>query len=193
MEFKEFIRWRPDNMPETTDAIVVVSSCGNLIKKLPHKKWSIKNNCYSFMKEHIYKFSSNRGKQRNDSSEKKEKYGCYKHVEINSKVYSVHRIVAICFIENPNNHQCVNHKNGIRHDNRANNLEWVSNQENMDHAWENGLRNITTMRKLPFEEMENVMRMRREGISFEKIGAFYGMRGESIRHRVKQYENGLRV
>lgn len=45
----------------------------------------------------------------------------------------VHRLVAICYIENPKNLLEVNHKNKIKTDNRVENLEWVSRQQNMQH------------------------------------------------------------
>lgn len=64
----------------------------------------------------------------------------YKYIVINKTIYSVHRIVAFCHIINPKNYNIVNHINGTKSDNRAENLEWCTSSQNNTHAYKTGLK-----------------------------------------------------
>jgi hypothetical protein len=56
------------------------------------------------------------------------------------KSFFIHRLVATHFIPNPENKQEVNHKKGIKNDNRASELEWSTRSENCTHAIRTGLK-----------------------------------------------------
>lgn len=67
----------------------------------------------------------------------------YHHVVLSENgrttIVTVHRIVAMAFVENKENKPCVNHKDLDKGNNNATNLEWVTFAENNDHARDNGL------------------------------------------------------
>lgn len=64
--------------------------------------------------------------------------GTRKYRGKNRRVFRVHRLVAICFIPNPENLPDVNHIDYDRTNNRVSNLEWLSHSENVRHSSKTG-------------------------------------------------------
>ena len=64
----------------------------------------------------------------------------YLIVTLDGKQLSVHRLVATHFLPNPYNYSQVNHKDGNKLNNHYSNLEWCTAKQNMQHAFETGLR-----------------------------------------------------
>ena len=63
----------------------------------------------------------------------------YYTLPIDGRSEFVHRLVAKCFCPNPNGHNEVNHIDGNKLNNSADNLEWCSRIENVRHAFRTGL------------------------------------------------------
>lgn len=63
--------------------------------------------------------------------------GCYGSVQLrkngSTKPQMVHRLVALAFVENPDNKPIVNHKDRNKTNNHASNLEWCTHKENSEH------------------------------------------------------------
>jgi hypothetical protein len=107
-----------------------------------------------------------------------------------NKMRTVHRLVAMAFIPNPNNLPYVNHINGIKTDNRSENLEWVSPQGNSDHAVKNKLHPRGTRvgtNILTENEVREIRKMHRDGKSYSEIGEFFPVKYVTIKAIVLRY------
>lgn len=104
---------------------------------------------------------------------------CY---DMNNKTMLVHRLVAMAFLSNPENKPEVNHKNGIRLDNRVENLEWVTSKENTAHARGSGLfDNSGEKHYLSKLTIKNVNSIRRnKNLTHKQLGEKYGVNRRTI-------------
>lgn len=70
------------------------------------------------------------------------------------KWLSVHRLVAINFVDNPDNKREVNHKDGDKLNNKAENLEWSTRTENLRHAIKTGLKDYHSINAKPVNQYD---------------------------------------
>ena len=78
------------------------------------------------------------------------------------KLFYLHRLIAIHFIENKENKPHINHIDGNPSNNKIHNLEWVTHKENMQHAYRTGLTNypngeLSRRAKLTNEDVMNIV------------------------------------
>ena len=80
----------------------------------------------------------------------------YRAVELylnnNGYTVGIHRLVALAFIPNPENKPEVNHKDRNRSNNNVENLEWVTQSENIAHAYRSGVKPRPTYQNQPLQK-----------------------------------------
>lgn len=98
-----------------------------------------------------------------------------------AKTHYIHRLVANHFLDKPDYYCIVNHINGNKHDNRAENLEWVTPSENNYHAYRTGLMNGNHKKKIVLDTNTGVYYD-----SAKQFAELYGMNAS----RVTNWLNG---
>jgi hypothetical protein len=112
-----------------------------------------------------------------------EHYGYYK-VVLAKRLYAIHRLVARTFVPNPKRKPLVNHLDGLKLNNQASNLEWVTHQENSQHASRLGLirKGSRHPNAVLREEIINPIRMLLdEGFAAKHIALVFGVSAGAIK------------
>jgi len=108
----------------------------------------------------------------------------YLYVRIQKKSKKIHQLVAITHIPNPNNYTDVNHINGIKSDNRVENLEWCNDSINIKHAFRTGLRthfgDKNPRSKIKESELETIRTLIANGLQNKEIAKQYGVSHQTI-------------
>ena len=100
----------------------------------------------------------------------------------------VHRLVLMMFkpIENMDKLQ-VNHIDGNKQNNNINNLEWVTQKDNMAHAWKTGLcknsapcGNKAHHRKISTEIVSCIRKDLEDGLSYQQIANKYNISKSTV-------------
>ena len=112
------------------------------------------------MKDKTY-FVSTLGRFKNSSGIIMDNYKVnengYIRVYIYNKTYALHRLIALTFIENPENKEQVNHIDGNKLNNSVENLEWTTCSENNIHKFKIGLGNSYTRKIIQYDlEMNKI-------------------------------------
>lgn len=119
----------------------------------------------------------------------------YHRVSLNknskSKMFAVSRLVAEAFIPNPENKPEVNHIDANRFNNKVENLEWVTAEENLNHARENGLLNKmqgekSWCSKLKESDVKEIRRLHASGKHNQKeLSRLFGVHHSNVNLIVK--------
>lgn len=114
----------------------------------------------------------------------------YSHIRLQNKTYKVHRLVAQKFIPNPLGLPDINHRNGLRSDNRAENLEWSNQLLNMQDAVRRGTHQSQKTRKLSLEHRIKIKEL--ESLGATAISRQLGLSYHAVREflRGRNYKNG---
>lgn len=109
------------------------------------------------------------------------------------KQFFVHRVVAQTFIPNPENLPQVNHKDGDKRNNKVSNLEWITNTENMRHAYSTGVRTNPSgakhgNAKLTEDQVRLVVKLRSEGHTYRRISEIVGCKLETAQSIVSGHQ-----
>lgn len=111
----------------------------------------------------------------------------YSRVVINRKDEYVHRIVAMCYLDNPRKCNEVNHKDGNKKNNNIDNLEWCTRSENNKHAFQTGLRSYEELSVIANSEKQHEAAKKRRKLTFEQAQEIRSYKGKTDRELAQLY------
>lgn len=98
--------------------------------------------------------------------------------------FSVHRLVGMAFCDGYKEGLHINHINGVKTDNAPENLEWVTNEDNVRHAWDTGLVDLRGEKqpgsKLTQKQVMVIRKLLRDGVSANSLSIVAGVSASLI-------------
>ena len=103
---------------------------------------------------------------------KQQNHNGYKTIMLRSnegkaEIFRVHRLVAMSFIENPNNYPIINHIDGVKNNNHFSNLEWCTHSMNNKHAFDTELKE--NKKSYTKDEEIEIIKLRKSGLRAKDI------------------------
>jgi hypothetical protein len=93
--------------------------------------------------------------------------------------FQTHRLVALCFIPNPENKPCVNHIDGVKTNNRIDNLDWCTYSENERHSYDL-IGKVNGNRKLSKEAVIDIRENLIKGVNAKHFALKYSVCKETV-------------
>lgn len=120
----------------------------------------------------------------------------YMQLSVGRTSYLAHRLVADVWVPNPERKPEINHKNGIKDDNRAENLEWVTRRENIIHAREAlkvefnkpGLDNSNA--RVTAKESRMIAKLYNNGLTLSELSEVFEYAIPTISAKIRSYRMG---
>ena len=112
------------------------------------------------------------------------------------KYMKIHRLVAMYFLENPDNKPQVNHIDFIRANNIVTNLEWCTISENLKHTWNHHRRGYNPLHKPGLDnpntvygitKIKEMISMRYSGMTYTKIAEIFGCSHSTVQRLTIQH------